>query len=766
MEKIKSRIREIAIIAILILGFVMYCGQQKMHYDIRKISSAELIYSENIEYELQKEYAKIYGAVGEEAVVESPLMYFPKGKYVFVTSYRTDSDNNVIQVVSDTTMDKEGNIGVVFAQKNLSKEENNARFEVEFEQDVTNLCVRVLYQDGSLELEEIVLRNMEQYKDPILFYLGFCLLLVIMYILYKKRDESIHRQEMWENAVLVLFLTAVATLPYMNDFLLKGHDLQFHLARIEGIAQGLMDGQFPVRINPIQTNSYGYASSVMYPQLFLYIPAILRVWGMSLLNSYKVLIFMINALTAICSYIAFKGVWKDRTIACIGCMFYMLGMYRLDCIYVRAAVGEVLGMAFLPLLFWGMYELLWEDYKKWGIAALGFSLVLQSHILSTEIFVVVTVVAFVGSMLFNDRKLERFKYISLAAVITLLCNLWFILPFVQYMLEGCAGTVGGAGVYLQDRTIYLSQFFTFFEHKEGGGNIPLGTTQGEMALSLGLFPIIVFLLYGYIRKEYSTYIKENKERLKADRMATLFLVVAVVVLLGISWMMPWEVVLNNSLIQKGLSTIQFLWRLISVILFSFCCALMSMSKILVDKYSTRKNTILFAALIIAIFLGWPAIDATKECATHPGKEYVANTNQTDSLYFYKGNDPSVGERGNVITCSDEEAIQCLEFKKEGLALETKLLALETAEELRVDVPFYYYPGYQAWLDGKLVNIERGERGVVQVVFEDIQKGDCKILEVRFVEPMLWEIGNIISIVTVIGCGVIGFTSSRKEKKYS
>ncbi len=47
-----------------------------------------------------------------------------------------------------------------------------------------------------------------------------------------------------------------------------GHDLNFHLYRIEGIKDGILSGQFPVRIHPTHNNGYGYITASVYPELF------------------------------------------------------------------------------------------------------------------------------------------------------------------------------------------------------------------------------------------------------------------------------------------------------------------------------------------------------------------------------------------------------------------------------------------------------------------------------------------------------------------
>lgn len=59
--------------------------------------------------------------------------------------------------------------------------------------------------------------------------------------------------------------------PLLNEYIIVGHDLAFHLNRIEGIKKGLLSGQFPVRIHPTHFGGYGYATPIMYPEMLLYI---------------------------------------------------------------------------------------------------------------------------------------------------------------------------------------------------------------------------------------------------------------------------------------------------------------------------------------------------------------------------------------------------------------------------------------------------------------------------------------------------------------
>ena len=75
--------------------------------------------------------------------------------------------------------------------------------------------------------------------------------------------------------VCYLVIILMASIPLFNNYLIRGHDIYFHLMRIEGLAQGLGAGEFPVRIQPAWYDGYGYAVSVFYSDLFLYPAALL-----------------------------------------------------------------------------------------------------------------------------------------------------------------------------------------------------------------------------------------------------------------------------------------------------------------------------------------------------------------------------------------------------------------------------------------------------------------------------------------------------------
>lgn len=229
--------------------------------------------------------------------------------------------------------------------------------------------------------------------------------------------------------------TLYLSYPLFIDVIYYGQDIYCHIARIEGIKEGLLSGQFPVRIHPQAIFNAGYPSSCFYPELFLYIPAILRLLGVSMPLSYNLFLVMINGATIAVSYFSFKHLFKDQYIGLFGSILYSSSIYRLMHLYTRAALGDSLVFIFLPLLIYGLYEIFFNDSKKWIYFVLACTGVLQSHILNTIIIAVFIVIFCTLSVKRLFVKERLFAFLKACGLLVLL-NLWFLVPFIQVNLQG------------------------------------------------------------------------------------------------------------------------------------------------------------------------------------------------------------------------------------------------------------------------------------------------------------------------------------------
>ena len=245
------------------------------------------------------------------------------------------------------------------------------------------------------------------------------------------------RQPKQLTVFLWLCVWAFACLPLFTDKLFDAHDISYHLNRIEGIAAALRGGQFPVRIHPNILNDYGYANSIFYPELFLYLPGALRALGVNLNICYKILIAALNAGTVGIAYYSFRRLFKSQYAAYLGTVLYGLSLYRLLCIYVRGAIGEVLAMMFLPLAALGLYEIFFGNPHKWYYLAIAFIGILQSHIITAQLTLYVCLfAALIAFSKLIEHKCRRLLAAVKAAVLTILVNLWFLVPFFDFVRMG------------------------------------------------------------------------------------------------------------------------------------------------------------------------------------------------------------------------------------------------------------------------------------------------------------------------------------------
>jgi hypothetical protein len=249
---------------------------------------------------------------------------------------------------------------------------------------------------------------------------------------------------------LLAAVVVIACLPLLDGGLYHGSDLGYHMRRIENIAAGLSEGQFPVRIQPNWVNGYGYAVGVFYGDVFLYLPALLRIAGFSITDVMLAYLAGCSAATAASAYFCFRRMAGGaRGPALLGAALYTLAPYRLCDLYQRAALGEYTALIFLPMIVCGV----WEVYRTpkqpavlaqtkrraelpgWLLLALGVSGVLQSHLLTLEmtaLFLAVFALLHFRRT-FSRRVLPR---LGKAVGLVLALNAAFLVPFLDYYFTG------------------------------------------------------------------------------------------------------------------------------------------------------------------------------------------------------------------------------------------------------------------------------------------------------------------------------------------
>jgi uncharacterized membrane protein len=154
---------------------------------------------------------------------------------------------------------------------------------------------------------------------------------------------------MKKKILLILILVAITvfvSVPYFSDEIIEGDDTSYHINRIIAIADAIRTPNDFGLIHSNLLNGFGYASPLFYPQLFLYIPAILVAVGVDSIVSYKIFIVLINFATACITYYSMNRLTKSSKKSLLITYIYVFAMYRLGDIYVRCALRRNISFDF------------------------------------------------------------------------------------------------------------------------------------------------------------------------------------------------------------------------------------------------------------------------------------------------------------------------------------------------------------------------------------------------------------------------------------
>lgn len=365
-----------------------------------------------------------------------------RGAYTVTVQYEADNDTYDLSCITDDFTDG-GAYPVIYAENyQLISQQDTLSFRLWVNSNVDYLLFRFKTEMPS---EDISVENISverEFKATFIYYM--LQLAVLLFFADIAAIAVVFRQavcrKIKEDVYVILglfFIFCICSFSLISNYQAYGHDMAFHLARIVGLEEGLMSGNFPVRIQPGWCNDYGYAVSVFYGDLLLYIPALLYMAWVPLVYSYKVYVLFINAATIGIAYFCYKRLSHDKYIGVTCTALYCLSVNRILNVFVRAAVGEYSAYMFYPLVLLGVKEILCMDMKEngekhgWIFLCIGMTGMIQTHVLSVEMTCIILGILVIG---LNTRLLQMHIILAfLKSIIATVClNLGFILPFLDF----------------------------------------------------------------------------------------------------------------------------------------------------------------------------------------------------------------------------------------------------------------------------------------------------------------------------------------------
>lgn len=698
--------------------------------------------------------------------LESSAFSLEPGIYKAVLQYHTDQDcQNVWEIIGENVSYRGmlGNVCMLYS--GLSETETT----IWVKETIEDARIRITLSDGGNV--QILGAQVAQSKLGCTMWFTFWFLLFAcldgIYLCMGRKWKTYTLSD--KNVMVCLGgIILLASVPLLSGYVIAGADTGYHLLRVEGIKEGLLSGQFPVRIHPGWLQGHGYATGIFYCDTFLYIPALLRILGFPMGVTYLFYKFLVNCATVLVAYFSFSRMFQNQYIGVFGSTLYTLNIYRFICMYLKDHLGQYTAMIFLPLLFYGLWRLLTEDirskeYKKvWIALTVSMTGIIQCHILTCEmaaLFGILICLVYLKRVVQKETLLEVLK----AVATTVLLNAWFLIPFLDYMMQEKL-IITGDSVYtrtIQGYGSLLPQLLGLFHFAGYRDSDKSGGMTGEIPFSLGISLIFVLVCFWYVwfssRDQQKDKLQtvdglKNAEGQSDIEMKKWVCTCGVLGLLCL-WMatvyFPWDRLQSlGGILQRLVSALQYPTRMLemaAVFLSIAGCMTWKWMKELFGK-TQWKAFVGMALILVLLPTGIFFSDLLSSAAFYNlydnhgmGNEYLSGRE-----YLPVDTDETLLKEGQVIY---SESVQMKSYEKKALQVDM-VLENSSAEDQTVLLPMLYYRGYQAKdMDtGAILEAVPGDNHVVSISLPAGYQGHVRVV---FVSPWYFRLSEVISLLSVL-----------------
>lgn len=333
-------------------------------------------------------------------------------------------------------------------------------------------------------------------------------------------------------SVLILFaISLLATIPFACTGRMYGHDLAYHIDTIRALNEAWEQGIFGSKIYPLVGGDYGYGTGLFYSM----IPASIAVIFMQLFHiSARAAITMESFLIFFGSSLIMYGfasrVYKKNFYASMVAIIYLTFPYFLTNLYVRFAFSEIFMMLAIPMIFWGIWELVEnKNYKLFmSLFTIGYALAICCH-LSLTIYVTIFLAIY---LIINFKKfIAEYRWVPFlgACFFVLMLSAIYYIPMIMNYGFTAVSRLSRSGQHLFETS--YNMFDGCLKHS-------------------AFYMLVIYILF------YIVYFSKTKEERKPYKK--FFILVSIY--LGIMTpIMPWYF-----LGFAPFNMIQFVWRLYSI----------------------------------------------------------------------------------------------------------------------------------------------------------------------------------------------------------
>jgi hypothetical protein len=547
----------------------------------------------------------------------------------------------------------------------------------------------------------------------------------------------------------IVLLLILITIPAVHRLIRPGFfsmydDMQ--VIRLQQMDVCIKDGQIPCRWVPDLGYGYGYPLYQYYAPLPYYVMEAFHLLGFSFITSVKIG-FILSVICSAFFFFLFVNRLFSLPSSLVATSLYIYSPIRAGDLYVRGAMGELWGIAILPLVFWGIERLI-KNKNNGSVVILGIVLAFFSitHnltvIMATPLIIVWILIRLVE--LNSKNRIGILKRLFYSGALGFAISAFYTIPLiVERNLVHLETLTQGYFNYLAH---FVSLKQLFFSFHWGYGPSILGPND-DTSLSAG--PLHVLMVFVSIL----TILKMKDKKGKLTFVGLLVLFFGFVFLTHQKSTFVWKTL-------PFMSYFQFPWRFLVVA--SFCSSILG--SLVFENISKKwKNYVAIIFIITTLVVygrfftpkDWFPLTDNKKLSGEMLQRQI-----TASIYDYLPKSASKAPdepapKGLIVETGEVEILQA----KRGSNWFFYVVDVRS-EEADIIIPTYDFPGWKVTVDKKVVSYQKkGELGLLGI---NVGKGQHKI-DAKLQKSTSKLAGDYLSLSGIL---VAGYLMTNRKKTYA
>ncbi|AYD43805.1 hypothetical protein [Yersinia rochesterensis] len=525
-----------------------------------------------------------------------------------------------------------------------------------------------------------------------------------------------------------LYLLAIITLfvviyPCLIDGTFSSYDAMAHYGRLKDINNQIMNLQIPPLFDYYSDDWYGLSWNMFYPPLSVYVMGLVKfvfLFSLSEQNQFKISVAVIIIICFISMYISAMKLHKNNRYAIIAAILFSTSGYLLSDAYIRIDLGELLAMAFAPMLIVGSRALISGDEGK-ALFPISLSLILISNIPSFIASILYLTLLF----LINIKKLidiKTIKYLIISVFFVILSTAFFTVPLIYHFIKGNVFAFHALAVSYNT----MGKFGVEISEMIFGTKSQTGLTTKGILISSGIIINIIFIFY---------IVRDAK---KSNHVDLSILSICLLFLIASTNIFPWYMVSEKIPVVRFL---QFPWRLMVICVPAMVLLLVYSLKSINSK--SLNFLIIISALITSFYpMHNSIINRTNEIPHHEFHDYMTTV-------YEKNKNNNIDTIRNL---KSNKKIEISNIKNGDITF-----TVDSESKKEITLPIMAYDGYKVTNNDLPIDYTQSDNGLIL-----IKNPSNGIITVSY-NKMLTTIPFFVSFVFIVSCFIYLRVRSGKKK---